>query len=302
MPRADRLAERLARSALALTGHLSPAVAARLAAPRFSDPTARSSLRPDEEPLMRRAIRTPLPVRGKTAVAYHWGDGERPVLLMHGWRSRASRFHVLAGALIERGLSPVAFDAPGHGEAAGRGTSALEYREMAAELQRRHGRFTAVVGHSVGGLGAYLAVRDVLTTRRLATIAAPARLGDVFDSFCALAGLGERVRPVLRRRLEEGLFAGEPDVWNHCSPVHDPAAITPPVLIVHDRDDDMVPYAAAERLAAAHGDHADLLTTRGLGHRRILTDPDVTAAVVAFAAADDAACHGDGGTAHGLTA
>jgi hypothetical protein len=30
-------------------------------------------------------------VGGKRAVTYTWGDGDRPVLLVHGWESRASR-------------------------------------------------------------------------------------------------------------------------------------------------------------------------------------------------------------------
>ena len=38
-------------------------------------------------------------------------------------------------------------------------------------------------------------------------------------------------------------------------------------------------------VAAAHGDRARLVTTRGLGHRRILADPDVVSLVADFAAA-----------------
>jgi len=53
-----------------------------------------------------------------------------------------------------------------------------------------------------------------------------------------------------------------------------------PVFVVHDTDDREVPYADAPRLAAAFG--ARLLTTTGLGHRRILYAPEVVAAIVEF--------------------
>ena len=53
-----------------------------------------------------------------------------------------------------------------------------------------------------------------------------------------------------------------------------------PVLVVHDTDDREVPYADGERLAGVFG--ARLLTTNGLGHRRILYAPEVLAAVVEF--------------------
>jgi pimeloyl-ACP methyl ester carboxylesterase len=53
-----------------------------------------------------------------------------------------------------------------------------------------------------------------------------------------------------------------------------------PVLVVHDTDDREVPYADGPRLAGLLG--ARLLTTNGLGHRRILYAPEVVAAIVDF--------------------
>jgi pimeloyl-ACP methyl ester carboxylesterase len=53
-----------------------------------------------------------------------------------------------------------------------------------------------------------------------------------------------------------------------------------PVLVVHDTDDREVPYDDGRRLAEVFG--ASLLTTNGLGHRRILFAPDVVTAVVEF--------------------
>jgi pimeloyl-ACP methyl ester carboxylesterase len=56
---------------------------------------------------------------------------------------------------------------------------------------------------------------------------------------------------------------------------------TPPLLIVHDRDDQETSWDAARALAGSWPD-ARLLTTTGLGHNRILADPAVVAAAVAF--------------------
>jgi pimeloyl-ACP methyl ester carboxylesterase len=54
-------------------------------------------------------------------------------------------------------------------------------------------------------------------------------------------------------------------------------------LVVHDADDREVPAADAERLAAGLPD-AQLMLTRGLGHRRILRDVAVAEAVADFIA------------------
>ena len=54
-----------------------------------------------------------------------------------------------------------------------------------------------------------------------------------------------------------------------------------PLLIVHDEDDVDVPWQDGERYAQAWPD-SRLMTTRGLGHRRILREPEVLEAVATF--------------------
>lgn len=56
-----------------------------------------------------------------------------------------------------------------------------------------------------------------------------------------------------------------------------------PLLVVHDRDDDEVAWSDGAAIARAWP-AAELVTTRGLGHRRILRDPAVVARVTAFLA------------------
>jgi len=53
------------------------------------------------------------------------------------------------------------------------------------------------------------------------------------------------------------------------------------MLVFHDRSDDEVSIVQAEQLAA-RWPNARLVISEGLGHRRILRDPDVIAETVAF--------------------
>jgi pimeloyl-ACP methyl ester carboxylesterase len=59
------------------------------------------------------------------------------------------------------------------------------------------------------------------------------------------------------------------------------AVAMPPTLIVHDRDDASTPVADGAAIAAAWTG-SRLSVTSGLGHRRLLRDPDVVAEVVEF--------------------
>ena len=54
-----------------------------------------------------------------------------------------------------------------------------------------------------------------------------------------------------------------------------------PLLVIHDVDDREVPFATAEQWVNNSRD-ARLSRTTGLGHRRILRDPEVIAQAVAF--------------------
>jgi pimeloyl-ACP methyl ester carboxylesterase len=54
--------------------------------------------------------------------------------------------------------------------------------------------------------------------------------------------------------------------------------------VIHDRDDAEVPVANGEAIAAAWPG-AQLVTTGGLGHTRIVHDPQVVARAVAFVTA-----------------
>ncbi|MDT0308686.1 alpha/beta hydrolase [Streptomyces sp. DSM 44917] len=276
----------LIRSTLDGTARVAPRLAGRMAGALFARPVARASQRPEEEPVMRRATRTELVLDGRRAVVHQWGDGVRPVLLMHGWQFRASRWSPLVTALTERGYSPVAFDAPGHGESPGRSTTIVEYRAIARRLHREHGRFAAVVGHSVGGLAAYYAVRGGVEADRLVAISAPSGMDTIAEGFRLGLGVGPWLRPALRRRVEE-MFPDEPGLWDGFNATHRPEQLALPMLIVHDEEDDMIPAGESRRVAAVYGDRADLLITRGLGHRRVLADPRVVEAVLDFAAATD---------------
>ncbi|MFB6842437.1 alpha/beta fold hydrolase [Streptomyces sp. NPDC056361] len=273
----------LVRTTLNAAARVAPGPAGRLAFHLFVRPLGRARLKPGERDLFAAARTGRLRVRGKEVVTYTWGDGRRPVLLVHGWSSRASRLTAFAEQLIARGYSPVTFDAPGHGEAPGRASSILEYREVIRELHARHGDFDAVVAHSFGALAALFALRDGVRTARFVGLGAVGSFDLLLAGFRAGLGVDERVIRCMRDHVERRLAPGEPGIWDRFGADRDPGELGAPVLLFHDEDDDMVPLAQARLLARAHGDRARLVVTRGLGHRRILTDPEVVAEAVEFA-------------------
>ncbi|MFD3484565.1 alpha/beta hydrolase [Streptomyces sp. NPDC058665] len=282
-------AEAAVRTALNSASYVSPRLAGKAAFRLFRVPRGRSRLRPGERAVMDRAEVSGIAVGGEKAVSYRWGTGERPVLLVHGWESRGSRFAALVSELLDLGLSPVAFDAPGHGEATGEATTIVDLRDIVMALNWEHGPFEMVVAHSLGATATFLAVQELgLRAERVVAISAVPDFAYLVDRFCAGLGLRARLNRELRRRIERELFPGEPDIWSRFSvPRKEVEGMS--FLVVHDEDDDLVEPAHSRALAGALGDRAGLVVTRGLGHRRILGDSQVVAAVRDFVVRERAA-------------
>ncbi|MGA4976109.1 alpha/beta fold hydrolase [Streptomyces cinereoruber] len=289
----------LVRTFLNAAVRVAPGPAGRLAFHVFVRPLGRARPKPEERAVMAAArvgrlrLRSGGDARGKEVVTYEWGDGRRPVLLVHGWSSRASRLGALAEALLARGYSPVAFDAPGHGDSPGRASNIVEYREIIRELHARHGDFHAVVAHSFGVLAALFALRDGVRTARFAGLGAVGSFAFLTAGFRERLGVDERVVRALRAHVERRIAPDEPGVWYRFEADHEPEALGAPLLLLHDEDDDMAPPSQSRLLVRAHGDRARLVATRGLGHRRILKDPDAVARVVEFVTAPAAEPSGE---------
>ncbi|ADB31573.1 conserved hypothetical protein [Kribbella flavida DSM 17836] len=260
---------------------VSPEAAGRAAFELWRRPLRRGKVRPSEL-AVHEAARVEV-VDG--VVTYAWGDGERPVLLVHGWRSRASRFVVFIERLLELGYSPVSYDAPGHGDSPGPAGTILDHERVIRSLATRYGGFDGVVAHSLGVPFVLYALRGGVAAERVVTISGFADFDYLADAFCRALGLGPRANQALRRSIERRLFAGDRDIWTRFSV--GPGSVD--LLSIHNDEDDVVTPDQAPRLLTAYGPRATFRQTTGLGHRRIMTDPDVVAEAVAFLRGSDVA-------------
>jgi pimeloyl-ACP methyl ester carboxylesterase len=255
----------------AILGRISPALAGMLAAKLFARP--RRHERPDRErALIARGTRVPLP-DGLSATA--WGAGP-VVLLVHGWEGRGAQLGAFVDPFVAAGYRVVALDGPAHGDSTGTTATGPEFAQAMETTRDAVGPLAALVAHSFGGFTALLAASRGLSVDRLVVIGAPSSVPEVLREFQELIGLPERAMPPMVRALERRVGAPMEsfDVETFVG------RITAPLLVVHDTDDVEVPYVNGIRLSELFG--ARLLTTSGLGHRRILFAPDVVAAVVDF--------------------
>lgn len=258
----------------------------RFATTLAADP--RWATRPRWRPRGGRQFAVPAAARGMV-VAEVWGEGPA-IYLLHGWGGWRGQLAGLAEPLAAAGYRVVALDALGHGESGagrlgGRRTTLVEAAEAVTAVAAVTGPAHAVIAHSAGCLGAALAVQAGLPAGRLVFIAPLADPMPYAYRFTGALGLSDRSRPAFQRRItalidRDPAELSVPAVAGRAGPGE-----LPPLLVIHDRHDREIGYADGCAVAAAWPG-SRLLTTDGLGHRRILADPAVIAATVAFATAE----------------
>jgi pimeloyl-ACP methyl ester carboxylesterase len=218
------------------------------------------------------------PVRGLV-----WGEATTTVYLVHGWGGRGAQLAAMVTPLVESGHRVVMFDMPAHGDsdhgpAGPRRTNGVEFAKALDAVFCRFGPAEAVIAHSMGAISTYLAIRfGWLGAARLVFIAPMVEAESLFDQFQRALGFGPRVRRAFDRAVDDfiGVPLAEFDARVQAAHV-EPA----PTLVITDRDDRQTPHADVVDFAETI--QAPLVTTQGLGHRRILRDPAVVERVVDF--------------------
>ena len=266
------------RGLQALSPGLAAGVAERLF---FTPPRPRRDTPQGFEELLARGQRFELRVERRRVVGWRWGRGPA-VYLVHGWGSRGVRLLGLAPPLLEAGCSVVTFDAPGHG-ASGRGMSSIpEFARSLAAVVEREGPAHAVIAHSLGAAATALSVSWGLWVRRLVFLAPPADPASWVMAFAGRLGLRGDVVARMRARSEGRLRLH----WSDLNVPRAARAMTMPLLIAHDEDDETVAWREGAEIAAAWPG-ARLITTHGLGHGGVVRAPEVIRDVVAFATASE---------------
>lgn len=274
----------LAVTAVRAADRVSPELAGRLAMPLFRQVRPTLPVRPGDRAVHEQADRGTITVRGREIVTYAWGHGAETVLVVHGWRGRASQFGPIVRELRSAGFRVIAFDAPANGDSAGRHTDIRDFIAAIDELQRRHGMFRAIVGHSFGALATLTAVREGTATGGVVAIAGMADARYLVDSFAARLGMGPASADVLARRFAARVLPDVDEPFARFDAVADPLPDGLPLLVVHDRGDREVSVGESVRLHAAHGDRSRLVITDGAGHSRVLGADPTLDAVTAFVA------------------
>jgi pimeloyl-ACP methyl ester carboxylesterase len=276
------------RTGFRVLSQAAPPLAIRLGSRAFWRVGPPTPVRPADRSVHESAERGTVEVSGARLATYRWGDPGRPaVLLVHGWQSRASRLAALVAPLTGAGLRVVAFDGVAHGDSTGRYMSAIDHMAAMRALQAQDGPYAAVVGHSLGGLSAGLALHDGFAADRFVSISAMTGVDALAETFLRLTGMSPGLHDRFVDHATAAYPGAVPDLRRRVDLLAHPVPESVATTFVHDADDRMARPDGARRLRAAHPG-STLVQTRGLGHTRIVDDARVQDVVVAHVTGDRA--------------
>ncbi|MCH9691164.1 MAG: alpha/beta hydrolase [Gammaproteobacteria bacterium] len=217
--------------------------------------------------------------------ALRWGKGgDKRVLIMHGWESRATQMYTLAQPLLEQGYEVIAIDAPRHGLSKGKRANPVQFASSVVAACRELGPFHAAIGHSMGCAGLAMAREKGASITRLVLLASPANMLDNLQAFADFMKLPKKCTEIFINGIgiTVGCPADELDVGKMLSTGQ------PEVLLVHDRNDIEVPFSSMARIYKKLS-NARTWESSSLGHRKLVRDPDIATIVAQFVGTGDIA-------------
>lgn len=219
---------------------------------------------------------------GKKMNGYRWNHPQKQkVLILHGFGSAAHKFEDYATLLVAEGFEVLAFDAPAHGHSDGDTTNAIEYSEMIKAVMEQFGPISNFIAHSFGGISLSLALEQLPHDEhtKVVFIAPATETTSAIDgAFKMLKLNNEKVRNEFNRLIFE--ISGKEASW--FSMRRAAHHIKASILWVHDEDDDITPWADAEKVKEDKHPNIDFILTKGLGHRKIYHDKTVKKQVINF--------------------
>ena len=205
----------------------------------------------------------------------------KKALILHGFGSAAHKFAEYVKPLTEKGYEVLAFDAPAHGSSSGKTTNAVEYSRMIKKVTEVFGPVNSFIAHSFGGIALSLALEEMEhdAGTKIVFIAPATETTSAVDSAFKMLKLNDKK---IRSEFDNIIFeiSGKKTEWFSIRrAMHN---IKASVLWIHDEEDEVTPWADAEKVKEDNHPHINFVLTKGLGHQKIYRDNAIKNKAIEF--------------------
>ena len=206
------------------------------------------------------------------------GEGSK-ILFVHGWSSRASKFHKIISEFKSKNFDITAVDMPAHGQSLSKRCDLPEFCDVVYDLSKNNGPYDTIIGHSMGAVAALNTVKMGQNFNNVVLISPAAyNIEPIFRNFVSLFGLSEDFYVKSMFDSYEAKDGRKPPNYG---PDKFATEIESRCLIIHSEDDAQANPKVAEKI---HEDikNSKLMMATNLGHMRTLTDDKVIETIEEF--------------------
>ena len=241
----------------------------------FSKPR-KGQITKEQSEFLDTAVKQVFEYQNNQIATYHWHGKNQTILLIHGWESNTGRWMDLILGLQEKNFNIIALDAPAHGNSGSKTFNVPLYAEYIHTVTKNFNP-NIVVAHSLGGMSTVFSISkyQVQNIKKLILIGVPSEYIDVLERYKNMIGYNNRIVLNLNQLITDR-FGLSP---KSLSTVNNLEKIDSKGLIIHDEDDDVIPYNDALLIQNSFK-NSKLITTKGLGHS--LKDKSVSSKILEF--------------------
>lgn len=255
--------------------YISKSYAADKALSLFSKPR-NGQITKIQSDFLNTSIKKVLYYNSNEIMTYQWSGNKQTVLLVHGWESNSGRWEPLINHLKDKNYNIICLDAPAHGNSGSPYFNAILFAEFINEAAKTF-KPDIIIGHSVGGMATVFFQHKyrLNSLKKLVLLGTPSEFTNVLKQYTDMLNYNQRIINQIDAIVLER-FGALPESFSTASYIK---TIHLKGLIIHDEDDDIIPYNDA-LLIKKNYKNSELITTKGLGHS--LNDKTVTLHVSEF--------------------
>jgi len=208
---------------------------------------------------------------GEVMHGYRFGKGDKTIIVVHGYNSYIFTMREVIKQLLANDYTVIGFDAPGHGQSGGNKLNNEIYTRFLSHIFSKYKAY-GVIGHSFGGICSLFGLMNTQQEKQIIKkilISAPVDSDLILDQFFRHTRLNRKAIAHFTSIVDKQLIKNGWQMF--CINEKHPEGFDFPGLIIHDKEDTVIPHASAIKLNKAWP-KATLLTTHGLGHSDILRD------------------------------
>ncbi|MEM1123421.1 MAG: alpha/beta hydrolase [Bacteroidota bacterium] len=241
---------------------LSPKLSAKLTMFLLSV-SMRRKLKTKDKSFYQKGIQQTFRCQGKRFNTYTFGQGPK-ILFVHGWVSNGARWQNYVDEIVAKGFSAVVVDSPAQGTSKGFLCSIPAYIDCIRKVLNAHTDWHGIVAHSIGSIVSMIAASEAKTINRPLKIVLMSTFSDCYalmTKYARCLGIAEEVLNFTKKYIPK--LYGNP--LSYFSLIKHYKNLSSKGLLIHDRNDIVVPYIEVTKITTSIPDMA-YFESVGAGH------------------------------------